>query len=446
MILKTISLFLLISFTALNSFGQKELTASEAVFIALENNYQIKISEKQHEINEKNNAWSQAGLFPTVTLVAAQNNTIQDNTNNPFTFTPGIILSQSINPSLALDWNLFSGFRVHISKQRLSQLEEQTANNALVVIENTIQDVLKAYYTAQLQKDRLNMFQQMVDFSRDRYAYYEIKEKYSGSTSLELMQFKNQYLTDSMNYMMQKISYVNAIRNLQLLMNEPDTNVVEYRLVDNIDTELASINKEAALDELMENNANLRNQYISLELQKTNTALQRSFLYPTLTFQAGANPGWSWIREVKNDLFEAEINTLTYYGNLNLRYSLFNNWQNKRAVEVSKIQEEIATLNIESMKKTLSITLQNLIELYELRMQLVSISQENLIYAEKMYELAARRFELGTINSIELTNVQNTYQNTLLQHYENLFNKMDTFLEIYKMTGKISLEYGVQKP
>ena len=115
MILK-VSSFLIVVVLAFNSIGQQDLTASEAVFIALENNYQIQISEKQHEINEKNNKWSEAGLFPTVSLNVAQNNTIQDNTNNPFTFTPGIILSQSINPSLALDWNIFSGFQVRMSK------------------------------------------------------------------------------------------------------------------------------------------------------------------------------------------------------------------------------------------------------------------------------------------------------------------------------------------
>ena len=129
------------------SYGQKTLTASQAVFTALENNYQIQIAEKQHAINEKKNTWSEAGLFPTVTLNVGQNNTIQDNTNNPFTFTPGVFLNQSFSPSLALDWNIFSGFRVRMSKQQLEQLEQQTASNAMAIIETTIQDVLKAYYT-----------------------------------------------------------------------------------------------------------------------------------------------------------------------------------------------------------------------------------------------------------------------------------------------------------
>ena len=440
MILKASSL-LIVFFLVFTSWGQQELTASEAVFIALENNYQILISEKQHAINVKNNTWSEAGLFPTVSLNVSQNNTIQDNTNNPFTFTPGIILSQSINPSLMLDWNIFSGFQVRMSKQRLEQLEEQTSNNATAVIETTIQDVLKAYYTAQLQNDRKDLFADIMALSRERFKYYELKEKYSTSSSLELLQFKNQYLTDSTNYLMQVVSSDNAMRNLKLLMNLPEAETTEYILTDAIDVLLAEVDYTQAKEDMLANNQNLKNQYISLELQKTNTAFARSFLYPTLNFQAGVQPGWSWVREIKDNAFEAQTSSLSYYGNLNLRYTIFNNWKSKRAVEVSKIQEEISELNISNMEKTLSSTLQNLIELYQVRLDLVNISQENLVYAEKAFELAQKRFDLGTMNSIDLSTFQNTYQNTMIQHYENLFNKMDTFLEIYKMTGKIGLEY-----
>jgi len=439
--LKISSLLVFIVVSA-SSFAQRDLSASEAVFIALENNYQVVISEKQLEISETNNTWSEAGAFPTVELSIMNGNSIKDNTNNEAPFTiPGIILSQSINPTLSANWNIFSGFAVRISKERLEQLETQSANNAMAVIENTIQDVLKAYYTAQLQSDRKELFQSVLDLSRDKMNYYELKEKYSSANTLELMQFKNQYLTDSTNLLMQEISFDNSIRNLLLLMNDSTIAKKGLNLTDKMDVNVIDVDFSSAKEEMLSNNQNLKNQYISLELQKTNTSFQKSFLYPTLSFQIGAQPSWASIKEIKDDSFEARSNSLSYYGNLNLRYSIFNNWKNKRAVEVSKIQEEISTLNIESMKMTLSSTLENLIALYNARIQLVSISQENLIYSEKALNLAEQRFKTGSINSIDLANFMNSHQNTLIQHYENLFNKMDTYLEIYKLTGKIGLEY-----
>ncbi len=426
-------------FVVTGSWAQTALTATEAVFKALENNYQIQIATKRQEVAERNNSWTGAGAFPSVQLSVTNNNTIQDNTNNPFTFTPGIILSQSLNPSLSANWNIFTGFAVRINKTRLEQLEEQSAQNAMTLIESTVQDVLKAYYTAQLQSEREKLLQSLLELSRERFNYYQIKEKYSSSSSLELLQFRNQYLTDSMNYLMQGISVNNAYRNLKLLMN--DTSDLVYVLTDPLEASIAEVDLSNAKEQVFVNNANLKSQYIALELQKSNTSLQRSFLYPTLSFQAGVNPNWSWIREVKDDLFDVEARSLSYYGNFNLRYTLFDNWKNKRAVEVSRIQEEISLLQVQEMKYSLERTLENLIELLTIRTQMLALSTENLEYAQKAFELAQRKFELGAINSVELMTFRNTYQNTVIQHLENQFNRLDTFLEIYKITGKISLAY-----
>ena len=53
---------------ALSGQAQSDLSASDAVFTALENNYEIVISQKQLEITQTNNSWSEAGAFPTVDL------------------------------------------------------------------------------------------------------------------------------------------------------------------------------------------------------------------------------------------------------------------------------------------------------------------------------------------------------------------------------------------
>jgi outer membrane protein len=441
--MKKINTIGLLLFFQLLVFGQTSMTAKEAVALALENNFKIKIAEKQQVIAEKNNNWMEAGLFPTVTLGASLNNSIQDNTNNPFTFTPGIILSQGITPNLQANWNLFAGLALFITKDRLEQLEEQSKGNSLAVIETTVQDVLKAYYTARLQKERMLIFQDLKDYSRERLRYYEIKEKYAKSSSLELLQFQNQYLTDSTNYLLQQISYENAMRNLLLLMNneqEPSKDQFPV-LTDPMEIVFPLVDREQLMQDMLGNNQNLKNQYISLELQQINTRFQQSFLYPTLTFQAGVTPSKNWIREIQNDLFNAEIQTLQYYGNFNLRYNLFNNFKAKRAVDVSRIQEEIAQLNVESMQQTLVTTLENLLAMYRLRSSLVEISQQNLVFTTKAWDLAKKRFENGTLTSIELEVFKNNYQNTLIQHYENQFNKMDTFLELFKLSGKLGITY-----
>lgn len=430
------------------SFGQEAISAQKAVFTALENNYDIQVSKKQEEIAEKNNTWSEAGLFPTVYLQVGQNNAIIDNTNNPFTFTPGVILNQGINPSLVASVNIFSGFQVKMNKQRLAQIEEQTQGNTAVVVEALIQDVLRTYYSALLQKERSALYKSLLTYSKRRLEYAQIKNNYSGNNSLELLQLKNQHLTDSTNYILQQLSYENSVRNLVLMMNNTEDSTFSTlpELSDNLDFVLGLIDEQKALSTMMENNQNLKNQYVALELQNTNVDFQKSFLYPTLNLQLSANPSWGRFQQLSggNPSGPSSINTqgLSYNGNFALRYNLYNNWKGKRAVEVAKIQTEISTLNIAKLKNTMTATLQNQLNLYKIRSGLVIVSAENLSYATQAYELAQKRFDLGSINSIDLQIFQNNFQNTQLQHFENLYNRIETYLEIYKMTGNLGLTYS----
>ena len=437
--------FILLGLLTQSSISQTNLSAEGAVVIALENNFQMQIASKQMLIAEKNNKWSEAGLFPTVDLSATLGNSIIDNTNNPFTFTPGILASRQINPSINANWNLFAGLGVKMSKQRLEQLEDQSRGNAMVIIENTASDVLKAYYNVLVQQTRLVVLNEVFSLSKKQVAYEEIKQDYGQTNSLALMQLKNQLFTDSINIIQQRINYENASRNLMLLMNVETEEIVNNNfpvLTDSLTKLLNPFNKDELLQEMSANNQNLKNQLINQELTKTGTQIQRSFLYPIVSLQLGAAPSFGSFRSIGGTMnLSAETQQITYFGNISVRYNLFNNWKNQRAVTVSKIQEEIAAMNIQDLEKQLTNTTINLHSLWEVRNQMVNLSQQNMVYAKKAFEIGKSRYDLGTINSIELTSLQNNYLNASINYYDNLYQRIDVYLELYKLSGRLQLDY-----
>ena len=65
-------------------------------------------------------------------------------------------------------------------------------------------------------------------------------------------------------------------------MNQPIEvdNIPE--LTEEFSAEFPIIDFEDALSSLPNSNQDLKNQYLAVELQRTNTAFQKSFLYPTL--------------------------------------------------------------------------------------------------------------------------------------------------------------------
>ena len=432
-------LFFLVLMCSIKGISQ-ELTLTQAIGIALQNNYDVQISNKQQEIIDLNNTWYEAGILPSVALQAVNNNVIIDNTNNPFTFTPGILSNQGITPSFSMDWNIFTGLAIRINKKRFEQLSQQSKGNITVVLESLVSDVTKAYYAAKLQEERKVLFQNILSSSREKRNLMAIKEKYAKANSLELLQFNNTYLNDSINLVLQESSYANAMKNLLLIMNDLDKNWEDYTLTTTLFSELELLDQAKLVSELKNNNSNLKTQQIAIQLQQSATELQKSFLYPTLSLQLGASPNWGWFRQldVPNGM-SAETQSVQYYANLNLRYTLFNNFKTKRAIHTSKIQEEIEVLSYDKMYQNIVQQLNVLFDDYKVRAQLVAISEKNIDYAEKARNLANDRFKLGLINSVDLTLFENNYLTAQFQHQENLYNRMISYTEIMKIAGKFSL-------
>lgn len=424
--------------------AQENLSVEDCVKTALENNYQIQIATQQKHIAEKNNKWSEAGLFPTVELTTQFGSSIIDNTNNPFTFVPGLIGTNQITPGGTVNWNLFSGGGVYMNKRRLSQLEEQSKGNALLLIENTIVDVMKAYYNALQQEEILEVLRKVHALSKQQLTYEKAKDSYGQSNSLTLMQVRNQVFSDSLNVMQQKISRNNAYRNLWLLMNVPEEQLLSDhfpKLSDAMDIPDFKLESDELIDAVRNNNQNLKNQWLNVELQKTNTAIQKSFLYPTISFQAGLTPAYSSFRALADDNLNANTQQVTYFANVNVRYTLFNNWKNKRALDVSKIQERIANLNAEEMEKQVLVGAKELLQVYQLRTDLLTVAAQNVEFAQKAFDLGQDRYQLGQINSLELAQLQQSFVNAERDYSSIRLQRLESYLDLAQIAGMLKLGY-----
>ena len=61
-----------------------------------------------------------------------------------------------------MNWTILDGFAVKANRKRLENLEKISNNNAIVAIENTIQSIILQYYNCVLQKNQLNVLQEIV--------------------------------------------------------------------------------------------------------------------------------------------------------------------------------------------------------------------------------------------------------------------------------------------
>ena len=277
-ILKNISILLLIIFVNLTANAQEELSLSDAINRAVENNYEVKIIKHDEKIADIRNSWGAAGRYPSISFDISSNN--QSNYNDAADFT-----SSSNSATLSMNWLLFDGFAIYINKQRLEYLSSLSKGNTVVLIENTIQNVIRAYYTSLLEKEKLAVMKELMDLSKDRYDYAQAKKDIGSSVTYDVLLAKNAWLEDKSGFLYQQVRYRNSIRDLNYLMGIEDEK--EYTLIDKFESELKIYEIDDLLSKMLKNNRSLKNQYIFQNLLKKETSLAKSQYLPSVTLRSG---------------------------------------------------------------------------------------------------------------------------------------------------------------
>jgi outer membrane protein TolC len=72
------------------------------------------------------------------------------------------------------------------------------------MIENTIQDLIEAYYIVLLQTERYKVYKKMMEVSKDRLDAEEERRELGGSVTYEVLKSKNLYLNDQYNLLNQQ--------------------------------------------------------------------------------------------------------------------------------------------------------------------------------------------------------------------------------------------------
>lgn len=411
---------LLVSFLARAQGDQ--LTLSAAIEKALENNYGVIISRADREISEINNNWGNAGRYPTIGFDASDNNSYGLH-NDTYT--------NRLSAGIGLNWNIFNGFSVSITKSKLENLEEASSGRLMILIENTVEDIILTYYNVLLQKEQLEVLKKVMELSNDRYQYELKRQSLGGSVTYNVLQAQNVYLTDKANFMSQEVVVRNAIRNLNFIMGEDA--VRRWDFEEPFEPKTTSYNLQDLLSKMRSSNQTLKNQYTNLLLKQDETSLTESSYYPSLSVGAGMEFSQSWSRVSGAPVVGSQ--SASPYGNIRLSYDIYTAGVRKRAMEVARINEKVAQVEIDQMEHALTNELLNLFDYYEVRIELFNVALENLEAAELNLLISEEKYRSGVINSFNYRDVQLIYLNAALRRLQAIYNLIDSNTQLTRITG-----------
>ena len=431
------SFFLLLPFLFISAGAQENLSLAGAIKKGLENNYQIKITESSLEIAKNNNSWGQAGLFPSLSLNAFQSNRYDEGPNQ----LTGVVQEYNTNilsPAISMNWLLFGGFAVQMSKKNLALLEENSESTTALVVENTIQAIILAYYKVLMEEEKLDILEVIMTLSRDRFNYMQAKKDLGSAVTYDVLQAQNAYLSDSSTFLLQQMAVRTANMNLNLLM-AGDAKTI-YSLSDEFSNAESTFSFDDLSNNMFANNKTLQNQYINQQLLKNNIKLSQSGLYPSLSMSSGYDFASSRLKYKGLDAITGDA--YDYYVNFSLNFNLFNGGKTRRAIANARITEDIGNLQLDELKQSMQIQLTTQYDLYNIRKQLLSVAQENIKSTKLNLDISEEKFKAGAINSFNLRDIQLLFLNTAFRELEARYNLVQSKTDLLRMSGGIISEYN----
>ncbi len=432
------------------AIAQPELSMADAIQLALQNDYRLEISRNELEIAKNNNSWAIAGKYPTIDLGVSNNNSYANISNPASVVVETNRTTLGITPNAGLNFIIFDGYRIRFTKQQLEQLEVLSEGNFRLSIEQTVQEVMLAYFSALAQKENLTVLEETLELSRDRVNYDDLRRDYGQASTFDVLQSRDAYLSDSTSYLLQVTTYENALRNLNLAMGIDDLEQ-RYLLTDTLVYDGLEYSLQDLETRMLSNNVTLQNLFVNRDLASTNTSLQRSTRYPTLGLGAGLSYDVSLSDGTQTFNFGGDpderpipsvaAKTFNTFVNLNLTYRLTDFGARKRRIESAQLQEVTTQLDIKDYQRFLRTQLANTYANYLNRIELLQVTIASLENAQQNLRIATERFRGGLINSFDFRLVQQSYIQASQDRLLAIFNLKTTETDLLLLVGDL-VQFG----
>lgn len=419
-----------------NIQAQEKLSLEQAVQLALENNYDIKLNKNDVEQAKNNVSRANAGMLPIVTGNFSTNNTVS---NTKQTLSSGQTQERSgaKNSNLAygpvLNWQVFDGFEMFARYDRLKELEQLGEANFKLAVQTTLADVINNYYDLVQQQQQIKALSGALDISRLRLKNSKSRYQIGKAAKLEVLAASVDLNTDTTNLLRQNDVYRNTkIRLNELLAREIST---DFTVTDTI-----IIRNNLLLPELQnaaaQLNPTLQSAMINRRIAELNLKQVKANRYPNISINSGYN-----FNKSTSELGFARNSTgrgLNY--GLSASINIFNGLLQKRNEKTASLQIENSQLQYDKLNQNITSQLTSLYQTFQTNLQLVKLEQENLEVAKQNMDITLEKFRLGSVAPLEFREAQRNYIDANARFTNAQFEAKLAETALMQLSGSLSLQ------
>jgi len=425
---------LLFFFCILKMNAQEILTIEDAVKIALENNYEIKIASNNLNIDKTNATTGNAGMLPKVTASLVDNNGIQNLSQTRADGTVNTLdnaKSSNLNYGVGLDWNIFNGFKMFAKLDQLKELQKLGETQLKLTILTKISDLNTVYFELVNQQQQLAALDTTIEISNQRLALAKNRFTIGKSSKLEVLNAQVDLNTDKTNLLKQKELYANTkILLNQVMARDPK---IDFKVVDVIE-----VDKNLLLPELTalveKQNPELETQIINQRISELQLKQIKGDRYPTLNLTSGYV-----FSENKSGLgFTTQSSARGINYGFKASLNLFDGFTQNRNEKIAKIEIDNAKLAVEEQNQKLNSQLTSLYQTYMTNLDLIDLEFENEAIAKQNLEITMDKFRIGTITTLEFRTAQLNYVNAKVNYSKAQFQAKLSEILLKELAGSLT--------
>lgn len=398
-----------------SSSSVKHLTLDNCINIALEQNPDYQLMKQRTHVSEAALKNANGQYFPQADFSASYNRQLLNNGAKKMSVMGQVIEVPGAEPNsfstgIGINYNLFDGFNRSNNYKR-AQLNLQSSDYNLKAFKNQlINNINKAYVEVIKKIQEISIQSHNYSLGKDQLA--EIKAKFeAGAIHIGVVASQEAELTNREFAIVQaendlNNSKLNLLNLIGMPLNTEISLSAESVPFSNDAIGMKQVMEKYSDIEMLYNNAiNNRNDILAfnntIEAAKLSMESAHSGYYPKLA----ANAGWSW----SNSKLEQFSEMSRAYVGASLSFPLFDQFQTNYQIENAKyevMQNETELFKLkQNIRNAISLSHHNLI----LASKQLEIGDRALAAAQKNYDIAKERFNLGSASITDFITANNSF-------------------------------------
>lgn len=426
-----IFLFFLLLTINVSAQDNDEWSLEKCINYAIQNSLQVQqasLNQNQAQLTKKQAIWAQAP-----TLSAAYRNGVNfgrsiDQTSYSFNTVP------TVNSGLSLNLNgvIFQGLQIRntIKQSRVdlqaSEQDVQQAKNDVAL------SVAQSYLSILLATESRGVFEEQAKVTIAQYD--QTLKLIKGGVLAENSRYdlEAQMARDEENIVIAQNNIDLAYVNLKVLMNIDVAKTIMIEVVGDLDVDetLEESNLGEVYTEAINNQPNIKAAQLREKSAELGVSIAKGGLWPTISYYGGLNSNFS--SGFKNPTTGDVVPYFTQLGattsanvGVNLSVPIFNGLRTRIGIQRAELGIKVAKLATTQLETTLKSNIERALTDVRAAKKRLAVSRKSVVATRLSVENTRKRYDLGVVNSFELTSVQNTLiatESSVLQaKYDYLF-------------------------